>query len=202
MVGQTLGGGRYRYYRCRRSYAGRYEDKCPSKYVKVDVLEQLVLEQIAEILSDPQRILHEAGRSNEQHVDQSRLDAVNQELGQIEAKQRRLAKLYVDGSIPEDILSQESQPLSRRREYLESELRNFQPSIREAVNLGHLERNLPSVAARLREWVLAATDGDLELILKALAVQVKASHQRVNIEGAVPVLQEDQDLVTIAQTSA
>ena len=30
MVGQVLGGGRYRYYRCRRSYAGRFEDKCPS----------------------------------------------------------------------------------------------------------------------------------------------------------------------------
>ena len=144
MVGQTLGDGRYRYYRCRRSYAGRFEDKCPSKYVKVDVLEQLVLEQIAEILSDPQRIMHEAKRFNEQHVDQSRLEAVNQELGQIEARQRRLAKLYVDGSIPENILSQESQPLSRQREYLESELRSFQPSTRQAVDLiSHLERHLP-----------------------------------------------------------
>ena len=122
-------------------------------------------------------------------------------MGQIEAKQRRLAKLYVDGSIPEDILSQESQPLNRRREYLESELRSFQPSIGQAVDLSHLERNLPNVAAGLREWVLAATDGDLELILKALAVQVKASHQRVCIEGTVPVLQEYQDLVTIVQTS-
>ena len=54
---------------------------------------------------------------------------------------------------------------------------------------------------RLREWVLAASDEDLELILKALAVQVKASQQRIDIEGAVPVLQEDQDLVTIARTS-
>ncbi len=58
------------------------------------------------------------------------------------------------------------------------------------------------MAARLREWVLAASEEDLELILKALAVQVKASSQRVDIEGTVPLLQEDQDLVTIAQTSA
>ncbi len=84
-------------------------------------------------------------------------------MGLIEANQRRLAKLYVDGSIPEDILSQESQPLNQRREYLEAELRSFQPSIRQAIDLGHFERNLPNVAARLREWVLAANDGDLEL---------------------------------------
>ena len=56
------------------------------------------------------------------------------------------------------------------------------------------------MAAGLREWVLAAYDEDLELILKA-AVKVKASHQRVDIEGTVPVLRGDQDLVTIARTS-
>jgi len=202
MVGQTLGSGRYRYYRCRRSYAGRLEGKCPSKYVKVDVLEQTVLEQIAQLLSDPRRILSEAQRLNQQGVDQSRLCEVNGELKQIEVKQRRLAKLYLEGSIPEDILSFESRPLAQRRERLESELKDLLQSPKRGLNPGDLEENLPVVAARLRKWVLDATDEDLDLILKALSVQIKASQEEVHIEGIVPILpEEDQYLVTIVQTS-
>ena len=121
MVGQSLSGGRYRYYRCRRSYASTFEGKCPSKYVKVEILERAVLEEIAQLLSEPERILHEAGHFNQQGIDRSRQDQVTKELKQIEMKQRRLAKLYVDGSIPEAILCLESRPLKQKREWFEAE---------------------------------------------------------------------------------
>ena len=42
----------------------------------------------------------------------------------------------------------------------------------------------------------------MELILKALHIQVSASHGEVQIEGSVPVVIGDgEDLVTIVQTS-
>ena len=44
---------------------------------------------------------------------------------------------------------------------------------------------------------------DMRLILRALDIQVRASRDKVEIEGALPVPESagDQDLVTIVQTS-
>ena len=61
---------------------------------------------------------------------------------------------------------------------------------------------MPDAAAKIKEWVLQASDGDMELILRGLDIQIRASGEEVQIEGSVPVLvEEDGDLVTIARTS-
>ena len=156
----------------------------------------------AQLLSEPERILHEAGYFNQQGLDRSRQDQVTQELKLIEVKQRRLTKLYVDGSIPDHILSLESRPLNQKREWLEAELRGLQETNKEEIDLSHLQGDLSKVAAKLREWVLNASDEDLELILKALSVQVKVSNEQAVIEGRIPIHDKSQDLVTIVQTSA
>jgi hypothetical protein len=52
MVGQAHARGRYRYYRCRRSYAGYFEGKCDSRYVRVEMLERLVLKEVEQFISN------------------------------------------------------------------------------------------------------------------------------------------------------
>jgi len=55
----------------------------------------------------------------------------------------------------------------------------------------------------LKEWILEASEDDMELILEALHIQVSASRGEIQIEGSIPVLvPEGEDLVTIARTSA
>ena len=61
---------------------------------------------------------------------------------------------------------------------------------------------LPDATTRIRQWVLAASEDDIELILKALHIQVSDSHSEVQIEGSVPVVIGDgENSVTIARTS-
>ena len=61
---------------------------------------------------------------------------------------------------------------------------------------------LPGAAAKIRKWVLEASEDDMELILRSLRIQIVASHQQVQIEGRVLVMVPDtNNLVTIAQTS-
>ena len=61
---------------------------------------------------------------------------------------------------------------------------------------------LPDATTRIRQWVLAASEDDIELILKALHIRVYASHSEVQIEGSVLVVISDgEDLITIARTS-
>ena len=203
MVGQSLGKGRYVYYRCRRSYAGSFEATCDSKYVPAASLEKTVLEQVIEVLSDPSRILAEARHLDAPDLDDTRAREIAEEVGKVEEKQRRLPDLYIGGSIPQDILDIKSQKLSQDRLRLRAESRllvDLQPS---GINLDLLEKTLPDAAARIKEWVLQASDEDMELILRGLDLQIRASGEGVQIEGCVPAQVEEEDnLVTIAQTSA
>ena len=202
MVGQSHQGGRYRYYRCRRAYAGYFEGKCDSKYVRVETLERVVLEQLASLLSDPHRILEEAGRHYEAESHRARLRGIERKLGDVEESQRRLARLYLSGSLPEEVLNSESDRLSRERSRLESEARAIEAEASRSIDLEGLASRLPEVAARLHRWVVEATDEDVELIAAALDLQVTASAEKVLVEGTVPALEgEAEDLVTIVQTS-
>ena len=203
MVGQSLAKGRYVYYRCRRSYSGDFEGKCDSRYVRVEPLERGVLEKIAQVLSDPQRILEEAKHLCGPEIDTTRLEAVDRDLSRVDKQQRRLTDLYVKGYMPENILETKNEELNRQRRHLEAERRTIWSSRPEALDVDQLAATLPEAAARLREWVETASRDDLELILQALQVQITASRERVHIVGSVPALvPEDENLVTIVQTSA
>ena len=204
MVGQIHVRRRYRYYRCRRSYTGYFGGKCDSKHVSVDLLERLeriVLEQIFQLLADPHRILAEAWQLKEDESDTAHQEAVKRKLEQVEDQQRRMARLYVTGYIPEKLLESQREQLKQQRIRLESERRALKASAPKGMDLGHLEEKLPEACARLKQWVLGASDQDTELILLALAVQVRASNREVHIEGLVPLLlPKEEDLVTIGQT--
>jgi site-specific DNA recombinase len=202
MVGQALGKGRYVYYRCRRSYAGSFEATCDSKYVPVAPLERTVLEQVVSVLSNPARILAEVRHLNGQEIDETQAKGISNEIAKIEDQQRRLADLYINGSLPQDILDSKSQILSRDRLRLEAESRALATPQSNGLDLNLIEKTLPDAAARIKEWVIQASDEDMELILRGLDIQIRASGEEVQIEGSVPVLvEEDGDLVTIAQTS-
>ena len=121
----------------------------------------------------------------------------------MEEQQRRLTKLYVSGMMPEDILAEESTRLGKRRDHLESKRMLLETQSTSPIDLDKLSERLPEVADRLREWVLEAKDGDIALILKALDLHIKASSKEVQIEGTIPLIEDDTgtDLVTIVQTS-
>lgn len=202
MVGQAMAKGRYAYYRCRHSYAGKFEATCDSKYVPVGLLELTVLEQVVEILADPERILAEANHLREPGVDESRAVGIGKELEEIEEQQRRLADLYVNGSLPQNILESKGEELSQRRLHLESENRVLDAPRPRDLDIDLLAETLPDAAARIMEWVLEASMEDMDLILRALDIQVAASREEIRIEGSVRALvPQEGDLVTIVQTS-
>ena len=131
---------------------------------------------------------------------------MNHEIHLVEEQQRRLAQLYVAGSIPADVLDSESERLNHQRMRLESERQELESQEQSVINLDldHLAAMLPEATTRLRQWVLETRDHDLELILDALDLQIRASREEVQIEGTVPVMvaEEQDNLVTIERTSA
>lgn len=115
MVGQALMQGRFSYYRCRKSCGGKTEGTCRSRYIRAALLEQTVFAEIASLLSQPERVLAEARRLVAQEQEASDLLRLEQALHGIEEQQRRLVRLYTAGTLPEDMLSEESARLNRER---------------------------------------------------------------------------------------
>lgn len=105
--------------------------------------------------------------------------------------------------MPDDVLGAEQEELTKQRERLEPERRALEESEARTIDLSQLSLMLPVATQRLRQWVPDASGQDMDLIPWALEVQIRASHERVQIEGAVPAtVPEAEDLVTIERTSA
>ena len=208
MVGQALQRGKYLYYRCRRSYAGFSDDRCDSRYVRAEKLEDVVLLELSGIICDPRRLLDEATRQNNSTFDSAAESKFLIEIRKIEEQQRRLVRLFTAGDMPLNLLAEESARLNMEMSRRQHNQREMVASTTSQIDLTKLEATMPQVLRALRDWVTKASGDELSLLLRALQVRIKASNEKVRIEGVVPLMDSDksldqgQDLVTIERTSA
>jgi site-specific DNA recombinase len=180
MVGQTL-QGRYKYYKCRRSYAGPHHDRCDAVYVRAGDLEAALREEMSRVLANPEIILAEHQRLVESDgAGQSRLDS-SHELEQIDNRRQRLVKLYELGAIDEDYLRQQLDGLKRRKEMLEGQAVVSSETIL-VPSIVDLERACLGV----REWVENAEGDDFDLLMNALQVGIKAEKGKGELSGVIP----------------
>lgn len=204
MVGQSLQGGRYQYYRCRRSYSGPKDDRCASRYVPRRLLEGAVRDELMELLSDPDRVIAEACHLAERPEGDERRSALDSELNDVEARQRRLVRLFTAGDMPESLLTEESRELSERRSRLEAERARLPVSEKSSLDPIALSGRMPKILESIRSWIAEARDGDFDLLLRAVDVQISASREQVEIRGEIPMIEArpQSELVTIERTSA
>jgi len=203
MVGQTLMKGRYRYYRCRRSYAGPRADRCASRYVPTGPLEEAVQAALAGVVSEPRILMAELRARCRREPTDDRASSLDREIGEVEAKQRRLVKLFTSGELPETLLEAESRGLAEQRARLESERGRLRAGRRAGLDLDQVERRLPEVLETIERWCASGGEDRLRLLVTALDVQLQASRETVEISGSVPLIDSSDyaDLVTIERTS-
>jgi site-specific DNA recombinase len=207
MVGQALQRGRYRYYRCRRTYAGRHELSCQSRYVNAAALEQTVLREIEKLLADEGRILEEARLFVAQDTYTANPEILQTELDNIEAQQKRLVRLYTAGNLPEALLTEEGERLAQEKRRKEQEKHQLTSAHSPSINLTEVARDLPQVIQFVRNFIRGTGQEDMSLLLRALEIEVRASQEQIEIAGSLPPLHSftkarGRDLVTIERTSA
>jgi len=204
MVGQTLMGGRYHYYRCRRAYAGPKADRCPSPYVPKSLLEDAVRSALIEVLSDPSRILAEARAATAADPVEVRRARLDEQIADVEARQRRLLRLFTNGALPDAMLEAEGRDLADQRSRLESERAALPPPNDAAFDEATVARRLPEAVRVIREWVAKADGADLTIAVNAVDGRLRASRERLEIEGSVPLIGQTDfvKLVTNSRTSA
>ena len=108
----------------------------------------------------------------------------------------------VKNLVPENVLRTKGEELNQQRVRLEAKHRAIEGSGLRTTDLEAVRLRLPEIAAKLHRWVMEIAEDDMELVLRALQVQVLASREEIRIEGSVPVIaHQEEDLVTIVQTS-
>jgi site-specific DNA recombinase len=204
MVGHSLNRGRYLYYRCRHSYGSEWAERCESRYVRCSRVDSAVKSALGELLANPRRILAEAKRMTGEASTSTGLAKVATALSEVEARQRRLVRLFTEGNLPEDLLEEQRRDLSTRRAHLEAERIRLESASTNRSELTRLADDLPAITKAIRTWV-GDTDGErFDLLLRAVDARIQASHTEVRIEGRIPLFEsaERLDLVTIERTSA
>ena len=180
MVGQTL-QKRFRYYRCRRAFAGPRHDRCDGTYVRAEDLEQVVREEVARVLADPLLIEAEYRRREAASLDPTAIADLERQMESIETQRSRLLKLYQLGEIDEAYLEAESRGLRARRALIEGRMARLRVA-RPELDLKELE----GACTRVREWLHHTGPEDLRLIAGALQLKIHMETGFGDLTGIVP----------------
>lgn len=183
-TGQTMvrGNYEYRYYRCRRSFAGSRADRCDARHVRADVLERLVREEAAKVLVHPQVVLAEAERLRAERSVFINVDDLRRQLETLGQREQRLVEAWVDGRILKPAFESKQDDIRRRRGVVERELA---PAALSAPLPD--EKNVNEVCAALRHWVSEAEGDSFELLLSALQIRVIAEPGFAELHGVIPL---------------
>ena len=167
-----------------------------------------MLERIIDVLTNPDLLRSEIirftqGRPNQQ----AKETELRRQLLGVQDREQRLARLFVDGELPEAVLQAEGSRLQLERKRTERELASIEQADLARVLRDELETSIPAIAERVRQWVMDSRDEELETLLSALDIKIVASRKRAVVDVSVPYggasrIWDGKDLVTIERTSA
>ena len=184
MVGQTL-QGKYRYYRCRRAFAGPRHDRCPSRYVRAGELEEAVRQEAGRVLSDPGIVLAELNRIQDQEKSEVNAREIQAQIDMLEKERERLAHLYQWGEIDEAYFKRESATLRTKNDALLERLRNA-AQYHQGAPAPSME-DITAICGRVEEWIRHAEGDEMVLLTDALQLRVEASSDAAELSGVIPL---------------
>ena len=187
------------YYQCPGGERIVSPTRCQNRRWNANHLEKLVWEQIESLLTKPEEVL--AGlqtRKNEaievSHLEQE-LDEVNRRLKALNKEQEQLLQWALKG-FPEQTVVSENKRINEQRAILELRNIELETRIEQAkqteVNMESIERFCELVRHDLGDF----TFEDKRLALEGLQIKVWIDGSNVNIEGALPVGEEDIESAT------
>ncbi len=179
MVGQTL-QQRYQYYRCRRAFSGRRNDRCESRYVRADAIEGAVKGAVASILSHPELIAVELDK---QAVDPDPGPQAEDPIATLDAERKQILRRYQASEIEDDAFEQELMRLRQERERTLTRRATSGQKVRAPLQ----ELDLQALCDGVRDWLKQAAGEDMKLVADALDLQVSASKEAVSLAGNLPV---------------
>ena len=189
MVGQ-MSMGKYRYYRCRRSFAGPRHDRCPTRYVRAGPLEDAVVQEVTTVLASPDVVLAELEHGSARDDADRDLVTARELLASLDKQRQRLLRLFQLGEVDEAYLQKEVAAIQARRSPAEASIAR----LKGASHAAQIPRNTEEFAATceaLRERVVTEVEADhLNKVAEAmqLAVEIQRTDDGTSglLKGVIP----------------
>ena len=188
------------YYQCPGQDRIVSPAKCQNRRWNANRLEELVWQQIEALLTQPEIVLGglktRVDDANEASHLERELAEVSRRLKALDREQEQLLQWALKG-FPEGTVIAENKRINEQRDVLKQRRIELENRIEQArqteVNFESIERFCDLVRQNLGDF----TFEDKRLALEALQVKVWVDGNNMNIEGAIPVGEEDIESATL-----
>lgn len=189
----------YRYYRCRSTWPSATRPKtCDAPYINADRLEETVWKTVREILQEPDVVVAEIKRQqDESSFIEEELARIRSSIRRLADQERRLIRLFGIGRVTEEYVLREVEQVKKARQALESELAELQQQRQRIVNLDGLSEQVRAFCGQVAERPDEFDFEEKRLALQALQIKIVVGRDGAKLTGAIP-----QDLATIGRTWA
>ena len=186
-------GRRNHYYRCLGTNSWHFPDGavCDNPYANVQDLDEAVWNAVMEVLKSPDLIQNEIRRriqaARDQGPAQRRMDELQKERTQCEAKSRRLIDAYQESLLSLDALRTRTGPLRTRQRAIESELKTLQAQELDRSTTLTLAHSVQQFLARMSEGEKALSITERQQLIRLLVSEVRVGKTDVTVCHCIPL---------------
>jgi site-specific DNA recombinase len=192
-VARTVSKVDYGYYVCSGkapAVHGRREDKCPSRFIPAQQLDELVWQDLCEILMHPKSIMHALERAQggcwlPQEL-QARRENLRHACVQIEQQLDRLTEAYLAGIIPLAEYERRRSELEQRMAGLEAQANTLAVQTDRQKELIGLSESITDFCTRVRQGLTNATFEQKRQLVELLIDRVVVTNYEVEIRYVIP----------------
>jgi site-specific DNA recombinase len=190
---RTMSKVDYGYYVCSgkaRAVQCRREDKCPSRFIPAQQLDELVWQDLCEILMHPESIAHALERAQggwwlPQEL-QARRENLRRACVQIEHQLNRLTEAYLAGIIPLAEYERRRSEFEQRVAGLNAQANTLAVQTNRQKELAGLTESITDFCARVQEGLANATFEQKRQLVELLIDRVVVTNHEVEIRYVIP----------------
>jgi len=184
----------YGYYVCSgkaRAVHCRREDKCPSRFIPAQQLDELVWQDLCEILMSPESITHALERAQSgcwlpQEL-QARRENLRRACVQMEQQLNRLTEAYLGGIIPLAEYERRRSEVEQRMAGLEAQAKTLAVQSDRQKELVGLTESITDFCTRVQQGLANATFEQRRQLVELLIDRVVVTNDEVEIRYVIPI---------------
>ena len=199
--GRTAPNGKYGYYICSgkaKPVQNRRDEKCPSRFIPAQQLDELVWQDLCDLITHPQAIAQAMARALSGHWLPQELQARQENLrrgrASLEQQLNRLTEAYLATVIPLAEYQRRRQELEQRSLALENQIQQLLSQVQRQKELAGLVSKIEDFCQRIQVALATATFEQRRQLVELLVDRVVVINGDVEIRYAIPTSQNSEHI--------
>ncbi len=192
-----------RYYRCtkRNSTTSPDEQRCTTRAIQADLLEEAVWSAVSDALRQPDVLVAEYERRLEQASSQDNLERERNQVAlaskRVKVKEDRVTDAYINEVMELDRYKVEMERLRARRQELERAARDIEQRAKQEADSRAAVKHLEQFCSRISVGLDSLTFEERQQLLRLVVERITLADGRVRIETVIPTGGEVDTLRTL-----